>query len=108
MCHAAAFEFLRATDWGRTRRGGPMKAIVQDRYGEAEVLHLEDIDQPQAGRGGGLLSVPGASLVAGHRPYVAGRPLAFRPPSGLTKPNIRVRGRDVAGRIEAVGLDVSG
>src|SRR4051794_40402862 len=108
MCHAAAFEFLRATDWGRTRRGGPMKAIVQDRYGEAEVLHLEDIDQPQAGRGEVLLSVQAASLFAGDWHYMAGMPLAFRPASGLTKPKIRVRGRDVAGRIEAVGLDVSG
>src|SRR4051794_35773497 len=91
-----------------TRRGGPMKAIVQDRYGEAEVLHLEDIDQPQAGSGEVLLSVQAASLFAGDWHYMAGMPLAFRPASGLTKPKIRVRGRDVAGRIEAVGLDVSG
>ncbi len=85
-----------------------MKAIVQDRYGEAEVLHLEDIDQPQAGSGEVLLSVQAASLFAGDWHYMAGMPLAFRPASGLTKPKIRVRGRDVAGRIEAVGLDVSG
>src|SRR3954462_8468614 len=107
MCHAAAFEFLRATDWGRTRRGGPMKAIVQDRYGEAEVLHLEDIDTPTVGTGEVLLSVQAASLFAGDWHYMAGMPLAFRPASGLTKPKIRVRGRDVAGRVEAVGPDVS-
>jgi hypothetical protein len=28
-----------------------MEAIVQDRYGEADVLHLEDIDTPRAGSG---------------------------------------------------------
>src|SRR5205814_10144019 len=32
---------------------------------------------------------------------------AFRPASGLTKPKIRVRGRDVAGRIDAVAADVT-
>src|SRR3954454_2963337 len=90
-----------------TRRGGPMKAIVQDRYGEAEVLHLEDIDTPKVGTGEVLLSVQAASLFAGDWHYMAGMPLAFRPASGLTKPKIRVRGRDVAGRVEALGPEVS-
>lgn len=85
-----------------------MKAIVQERYGEAEVLHLEDIDTPRAGSGEVLLGVQAASLFAGDWHYMAGMPLAFRPASGLTKPKIRVRGRDVAGRIEALGSDVTG
>jgi NADPH:quinone reductase-like Zn-dependent oxidoreductase len=84
-----------------------MKAIVQDQYGEADVLHLEDIDTPTAGSGEVLLSVQAASLFAGDWHYMAGMPLAFRPASGLTKPKIRVRGRDVAGRIETVGPDVT-
>jgi NADPH:quinone reductase-like Zn-dependent oxidoreductase len=84
-----------------------MKAIVQDQYGEADVLHLEDIDAPTAGTGEVLLKVEAASLFAGDWHYMAGMPLAFRPASGLTKPKIRVRGRDVAGRIEAVGPDVA-
>jgi NADPH:quinone reductase-like Zn-dependent oxidoreductase len=84
-----------------------MKAIVQDRYGEAEVLHLEDIDTPSAGSGEVLLSVKAASLFAGDWHYMAGMPLAFRPASGLKRPKIRVRGRDVAGRVEAVGPDVT-
>jgi NADPH:quinone reductase-like Zn-dependent oxidoreductase len=84
-----------------------MKAIVQDRYGEADVLRLEDIDTPRAGRGQVLLSVQAASLFAGDWHYMAGMPLAFRPASGLTKPKIRVRGRDVAGRVEAVGSGVT-
>ena len=84
-----------------------MKAIVQDRYGEADVLRLEDIDTPTVGSGEVLLRVEAASLFAGDWHYMAGMPLAFRPASGLTKPKIRVRGRDVAGRIEAVAPDVS-
>src|SRR5687767_11333292 len=84
-----------------------MKAIVQDRYGEADVLHLEDIDTPTVGSGEVLLSVEAAILFAGDWHYMAGMPLAFRPASGLTKPKIRVRGRDVAGTVDAVGPDVS-
>ena len=85
-----------------------MKAIVQDRYGEAEVLHLEDIDAPHAGAGEVSIGVRAASLFAGDWHFMAGMPLAFRPASGLTKPKIRVRGRDVAGRVEAVGPGVTG
>jgi NADPH:quinone reductase-like Zn-dependent oxidoreductase len=84
-----------------------MKAIVQDTYGGADVLHLKDIDTPKVGSGEVLLSVQAASLFAGDWHYMAGMPLAFRPASGLTKPKIRVRGRDVAGRVEAIGPDVS-
>jgi NADPH:quinone reductase-like Zn-dependent oxidoreductase len=84
-----------------------MRAIVQDSYGEADVLHLEDIDTPQPGTGEVLISVRAASLFAGDWHYMAGMPLAFRPASGLTKPKIRVRGRDVAGRVEALGPGVS-
>jgi NADPH:quinone reductase-like Zn-dependent oxidoreductase len=85
-----------------------MKAIVQDRYGEAEVLHLEDIDPPHPGAGEVLLAVQAASLFAGDWHFMAGMPLAFRPASGLTKPKIRVRGRDVAGVVEGVAPDVTG
>ena len=42
-----------------------MKAIVQDTYGGADVLHLEDIDTPSVGIGEVLLSVQAASDVAG-------------------------------------------
>ena len=78
-------------------KGVPMRAIVQDKYGGAGVLHLEDIDTPTVGSGEVLLSVQAASLFAGDWHYMAGMPLAFRPASGLTNPKIRVRGRDVAG-----------
>ena len=84
-----------------------MKAIVQDRYGEADVLHLEDIDVPTIDSGEVLLSVQAASLFAGDWHNMAGMPLAFRPASGLTRPKIRVRGRDVAGRVTAVGAGVT-
>jgi NADPH:quinone reductase-like Zn-dependent oxidoreductase len=102
----AVDERFREFEAGGTK-GVPMKAIVQEKYGGADVLHLEDIDTPTVGSGEVLLSVQAASLFAGDWHYMAGMPLAFRPASGVTKPRIRVRGRDVAGRVETVGPDVS-
>ena len=42
-----------------------MKAIVQDSYGSADVLELEDIDKPVAGSGDVLLRVQAASAFIG-------------------------------------------
>ena len=58
-------------------KGVPMRAIVQDKYGGAGVLHLEDIDTPTVGSGEVLLSVQAASLFAGDWHYMAGMPLAL-------------------------------
>ncbi|MEV6578739.1 hypothetical protein AB0M92_11330 [Streptomyces sp. NPDC051582] len=56
-----------------------MKAGFQDVYGPPEVLRLEEIDQPVPGRGEVLLRAP----------------------------RRRVRGMDAAGRVEALGADVT-
>ena len=74
----AVGECFRELTAGGTE-GVPMRAIVQDRYGGADVLHLEDIDTPTVGSGEVLLSVQAASLFAGDWHYMAGMPLAFRP-----------------------------
>ena len=42
-----------------------MKAIVQDRYGSADVLRLEDIDTPVARGGDVLIRVGAASAFIG-------------------------------------------
>jgi NADPH:quinone reductase-like Zn-dependent oxidoreductase len=84
-----------------------MKAIVQDRYGSADVLRLEDIDTPVVGDGGVLVRVLAASVFIGDWHIMTGLPLVFRMVSGLRAPKVRVRGQDVAGRVEAVGRDVT-
>ena len=85
-----------------------MKAIVQDRYGTADVLKLEDIDKPKAASGDVLLRVHAASAHIGDWHFMTGLPYLFRiAGSGLRGPKTRVRGTDVAGRIEAVGKNVT-
>jgi NADPH:quinone reductase-like Zn-dependent oxidoreductase len=84
-----------------------MKAIVQDTYGSADVLRLEDIDRPVVGDGDVLIRVLAASVFIGDWHIMTGLPYVFRMVAGLRAPKIRVRGQDVAGRVEAVGKDVT-
>ena len=85
-----------------------MNAIVQDRYGSADVLELQDIEKPVAGKGQVLLGVEAASVFIGDWHVMAGLPYLGRMAFGLRSPKLRVRGQDVAGRVEAIGEGVSG
>jgi NADPH:quinone reductase-like Zn-dependent oxidoreductase len=87
-----------------------MKAIVQDTYGSADVLELADIDVPEVGDDDVLLRVQAASAHIGDWHVMTGLPYLIRivvPDLGLRAPKGRVRGMDVAGRIEAVGKQVT-
>jgi NADPH:quinone reductase-like Zn-dependent oxidoreductase len=84
-----------------------MKAIVQDRYGSADVLELRDIETPAAGTGDVLLRVHAASAFIGDWHVMTGLPYLGRLAFGLRAPKLRVRGQDVAGRVEAVGEGVT-
>ena len=84
-----------------------MKAIVQDKYGTADVLELQDIDVPVVGGGDVLLRVRAASVFIGDWHIMTGLPYVFRLAAGLRAPKVHVRGQDVAGRVEAVGTDVT-
>jgi len=84
------------------------KAIVQDKYGSADVLELRDIDKPGIGDHEVMVRVRAAGVnpadwaITGGLPYIA-RPVY----GGLRKPKNRVRGTDVAGEVEAVGTSVT-
>jgi NADPH:quinone reductase-like Zn-dependent oxidoreductase len=86
-----------------------MKAIVQDEYGEAErVLRLEDIDRPEFGDDEVLLRVHAAGVDRGAWHLMAGLPYPVRLAGyGLRAPRDRVRGRELAGRVERVGRNVT-
>ncbi|MFE6845309.1 NAD(P)-dependent alcohol dehydrogenase [Streptomyces sp. NPDC057686] len=85
-----------------------MRAVVQDVYGPPEVLRLEETEQPVPGPGEVLLRVQAAGLDQGVWHLMTGTPYALRAAGfGLRAPRQRVRGLDVAGRVEAVGPGVS-
>jgi len=86
-----------------------MKAIVQGNYGSPDVLELEEIDQPAVKDDGVLVRVHSAGLNIGDVFVMRGAPWPIRLSVGLPKPKKNyVIGWDVAGRVEAVGRDVTG
>jgi len=90
------------------REPAAMKAIVQDRYGSADVLELGDVDMPVPKDDEVLLRVHAAGVEPGVWHLMTGMPYLVRLLGyGLRRPKVRVRGRDVAGRVEAVGKDVT-
>jgi NADPH:quinone reductase-like Zn-dependent oxidoreductase len=85
-----------------------MKAIVQDRYGSADVLEFRDIEEPVAGETDVLLRVHAAGCGPDVWHLMTGMPYFARPMIGLRRPKLAVRGWDVAGTVEAVGANVTG
>jgi len=87
-----------------------MKAITQDRYGGPDVLEFRDIDQPEPKDNEVLVRVHAAGLHRGDWHVMTGLPYLIRivvPTLGLRKPKVPVLGMDVAGRVEAVGSNVT-
>ncbi|GAC1605936.1 MAG: NAD(P)-dependent alcohol dehydrogenase [Pseudarthrobacter sp.] len=85
-----------------------MKAIVQDVYGDSDVLRLRDIPRPASGSGEVLLQVRAAGVDQGVWHLMTGRPYLVRIFGfGLKKPKVPVRGREVAGVVNAVGSGVT-
>jgi 2-desacetyl-2-hydroxyethyl bacteriochlorophyllide A dehydrogenase len=87
---------------------GKMRAIVQTEYGSADVLRLESVDKPIVPDNGVLVKVHATSVNAGVWHLMRGTPVLIRPMfGGLLKPKIKILGCDVAGRVEAIGKDVT-
>jgi NADPH:quinone reductase-like Zn-dependent oxidoreductase len=85
-----------------------MKAIVQHRYGSTDVLELQDVKTPTAGRDEVLLRVHAAGVDQGVWHLMAGLPYIVRIMGfGFRAPRVRVRGMDVVGRVEALGASVT-
>jgi NADPH:quinone reductase-like Zn-dependent oxidoreductase len=80
-----------------------MQAIVQDRYGSADILQLRQIDRPVAREGEALIRVRAAGVEPGQWHLMTGLPLLVRLGFGIRRPKVAVRGRPVAGVVEAVG-----
>ena len=90
------------------RESQTMRAMVQDRYGTAEVLELRTIDRPQITSTQVLIEVHAAGVDRGVAHLVTGTPYLIRLAGyGITKPKHPIPGADVAGRVVAVGDEVT-
>jgi len=84
-----------------------MRAVVQDRYGSADVLEVREIDLPAVGDDEVLVRVRASSVNPADWYSVMGTPYVGRVEMGLLKPKKRILGVDFAGTVEAVGKDVT-
>ncbi|TWD83774.1 NADPH:quinone reductase-like Zn-dependent oxidoreductase [Kribbella amoyensis] len=89
-----------------------MKAIVQDRYGGPEVLRVANVGEPEPLEDEVLVRVRAASVNARDWHVMRGDPyiarVMDRKTFGRYGPNVRIRGTDFAGVVEAVGPTVRG
>jgi NADPH:quinone reductase-like Zn-dependent oxidoreductase len=84
-----------------------MKAVVQDRYGDLDVLEFRDIDTPVVNAGAVLVRVHAAAVGKGDRLTVQALRYVARMRYGLPNRRHSVPGFDVAGRVEAIGHNVT-
>ncbi len=100
--NAATTEMTQATD------ESTMRAIVQDRYGPAEVLRSARIPRPVIADHEVLIRVHAAGVDRGTWHLMTGRPYLMRVIGfGFRRPKNRVPGLDVAGTVVAVGPAVT-
>ena len=84
-----------------------MKAIVYHNYGSPDVLKLEEVQKPVPQDNEVLVKVIAASVAAGDWHLLRADPFLVRFMYGLLTPKYKILGSDVAGRIEAVGRNVT-
>jgi NADPH:quinone reductase-like Zn-dependent oxidoreductase len=84
-----------------------MKAMVNMKYGPPDVLELTEVERPTPKDDEVLVKVHAASVNPADWHLLRGTPYIARLQLGLRKPKDRVLGCDVAGRVEAVGNNVT-
>src|SRR5881296_1201153 len=84
-----------------------MRAIVYHKYGSPDVLQLKEVEKPTPQDDEVLVQVHAASVNAADWHLLRGKPFLARFVNGLQKPKNTKLGADVAGRVEAVGRNVT-
>ncbi len=92
---------------GGTEPQATMRAVIQDRYGDAKVLHSADIPVPVPRDNEVLVRVHAAGLDRGTWHLMTGTPLLARLAVGLRRPRNPVPGLDLAGTVAAVGATIT-
>lgn len=83
-----------------------MKAVVYDRYGPPDVLRVEEVPDPSPSANQVLVEVVATSVNLADWECLRGSPMYARI-GGLRTPATRTLGSDIAGRVKAVGSDVT-
>jgi NADPH:quinone reductase-like Zn-dependent oxidoreductase len=84
-----------------------MKAIVYTKYGSPDVLRHEAVEKPAPKEDEVLVKIHAAAVTPGDVLVVKGQPFPVRFWSGLLEPKHKIPGKEMAGRVEAVGAQVT-
>lgn len=85
-----------------------MKAILYTRYGSPSNLHLTEVEKPVPGDNQILIKVHAASVNSYDWRHLRADPFFIRVMvGGFFKPKHRILGADIAGKVEAVGRNVT-
>jgi len=85
-----------------------MHAIVRRKYGTPDVLAYEEIARPVPGDDEVLVHVHAAGVSVGDHHIVTGKPYVIRPSvGGILRPKHTIPGSAMAGRVEAVGAQIT-
>lgn len=84
-----------------------MRAMVQDGYGDADILRSDQVAQPTIGRDEVRVRVHAAGLNRANWHLMTGKPYALRPVFGLRSLRQPVIGNELAGTVVSVGSEVT-
>ena len=84
-----------------------MKAAIRSTYGSPAVLHVQEVAMPAPQPHEVLVRVYASTVNRTDCGILWGHPYLLRLFTGLRKPKVSVTGSDFAGRVEAVGADVT-
>src|SRR5688572_10308938 len=84
-----------------------MKAIVYTKYGPLDVLGLKEVEKPTPKDNEVLIKIYATTVTPGDVILVKGDPFPVRFWSGLLEPKHKITGKEMAGRVEMVGRNVT-
>jgi NADPH:quinone reductase-like Zn-dependent oxidoreductase len=84
-----------------------MRAVVHEKYGAPDVLHLADVEQPVANDDEVLVKVHATTVNRTDCGFRQGKPFFVRFFSGLIQPNKQILGTEFGGEVVAAGSAVT-
>jgi NADPH:quinone reductase-like Zn-dependent oxidoreductase len=84
-----------------------MRAVVYDRYGPAEVLHIEEVPRPVPKENEVLVKVHASTITRSDCGYRGADPFFSRAFTGLLRPKQRIAGTELSGVVEEIGSAVT-